>query len=386
MKCDKCGEDILVQRSKSANLCFNCGNKIVAGDMGDWPLFDNTKELLAYVAATYSIEALFARKHFSDHTSPMMPQEQKNLLKQAFECSAVQFLQDNMAADQQHKEIAVKQAIKKLTDLMFSREASVQIIWELTNAIGWEMPELEPEPCKRRSDVGVKMRGGKAARKTDAPIGSIYRFGGIDWKVLDADGDERLLISQDILEERAFNDAFIATSWEKCSLRKYLNNEFYNNFVPKDRARIVLHNVINDENPWWDTPGGGDTLDYFWLLSLEEVCGYFGDSLEQLHNREKRALARQLKRDYWDKEITKFDDLKDLKDFYDRSKIYVTDQYSSSRMANFRNHGASWWWLRSPGDNSHRAAFVLLGGGVHISGSEACAPYGGVRPALWLNL
>ena len=36
----------------------------------NWRYFDNTRELLAYIAAEYGIDAMFARKHFADHTSP----------------------------------------------------------------------------------------------------------------------------------------------------------------------------------------------------------------------------------------------------------------------------------------------------------------------------
>jgi len=141
MKCGKCGEEVLIQPGKSANFCYNCGNKIEAEKSGDWKYFDNTKELLVFVAAEYGNDALFGRKYFTDHSSPMLPQGQKNLVKQAFDCGAVKILQENVNSDQARKEIAVKQAVKKLTDLMFSQEAAERVIWEFTNAIGWGMPE-----------------------------------------------------------------------------------------------------------------------------------------------------------------------------------------------------------------------------------------------------
>ena len=145
MKCNKCGAEWKVDASRSVSItvCPFCQEKIVAKKSGDWRYFDNTKELLAYVAAEYGNDALFGRKHFTDHTSPSMPQGQRNLVKQAFECGAVKILQDNANSDQAHKEIAVKQAIGKLIDTYASaKEAAGRVVWEFTNAIGWGM--LEP--------------------------------------------------------------------------------------------------------------------------------------------------------------------------------------------------------------------------------------------------
>jgi len=152
MKCGKCGEEVSIQPGKSANFCSNCGNKIEAEKANGWKYFDNTKELLAYVAAEYGNDALFGRKYFTDHSSPMLPQGQKNLVKQAFDCGAVKILQDNVNSDQARKEIAVKQAVKKLTDLMFSQEAAERVVWEFTNAIGWGMSE--PQGGKLPPDSG----------------------------------------------------------------------------------------------------------------------------------------------------------------------------------------------------------------------------------------
>jgi hypothetical protein len=43
---------------------------------------------------------------------------------------------------------------------------------------------------------------------------------------------------------------------------------------------------------------------------------------------------------------------------------------------------ASWWWLRSPGNNSNNAANVNDDGNVNINGNNVNNDSGGVRPAL----
>jgi len=144
VKCNSCGSIWEIDANKSASLtvCPFCQEKIIAEKPSGWQYFDNTKELLAYVAAAYGNDALFSRKFFSDHTAPFMPQKQKNLVKQALECGAVKILQDNISSDRQHKEIAVNQAIGKLIDICsITREAAERVVWEFTNAISWGMSE-----------------------------------------------------------------------------------------------------------------------------------------------------------------------------------------------------------------------------------------------------
>ena len=162
MKCGKCGETVTVQPGKSTNFCSNCGSKIEAITTSSWRFFDNTKDLLAHIANEYGYDVLFSKKNLSDHISPMMPQGQYKLVTESFSCGAVKILQDNMSENQKNKEIAVRQAIKKLTDLMFSKEAAERVIWEFTNAIGWGMaepvgstphlpPQSQPQPKKNRA-------------------------------------------------------------------------------------------------------------------------------------------------------------------------------------------------------------------------------------------
>ena len=149
MKCNKCGSKWETDASRSASItvCPFCQEKIVTGKSSDWQSFDNTKELLAYIATEYGNDALFGRKYFSDHTLPSMPQGQKNLVKQAFECGAIKILQNNLYSDQAHKGIAVKQAVRKMIDAYASaKEAAERVVWEFTNAIGWNLPEpVEPQ-------------------------------------------------------------------------------------------------------------------------------------------------------------------------------------------------------------------------------------------------
>lgn len=107
----------------------------------DWQVFDNTKDLLVHIVTAYGLDALFSGKYCSDCTSHLMPQSQKNLIKQAFDCGAVKILQDNLHSDQACKKNAVNQAVKKLIDTYATEKKAAEcLIGEFTYAIDLSIP------------------------------------------------------------------------------------------------------------------------------------------------------------------------------------------------------------------------------------------------------
>ena len=112
-----------------------------------WKYFDNTKELLVYVVAEYGQDALFGGRYFADHTSPFMSLLQKNLLKHLFDCGAARILQVSVGTTQQHKEVAIKQAVGKLINTYATAEEHAErIVLELANAIGWRIDKHIQDP------------------------------------------------------------------------------------------------------------------------------------------------------------------------------------------------------------------------------------------------
>lgn len=197
-------------------------------------------------------------------------------------------------------------------------------------------------------------------------IGSIISFGDYNWRVLGIQNNAALVITEEIIEQRAYHDAYKEITWADCALRKYLNGEFYDKFNTADKLRILPVLNKNLDNHWYGSEGGADTQDSIFLLSLEEVCKYFGDSLSKLHNRGKNQR-------YW----------------FERK-----DENNSNRIARIMGtEGICWWWLRSPGRLNLKAAYVHGDGNIGIQGNNVlkgnisdgrCT--GGVRPALWLKL
>ena len=185
-------------------------------------------------------------------------------------------------------------------------------------------------------------------------VGDIIPFGAPHWRVLDIQNDKALLLSENVIEERAYNKSFTGATWETCTLRQYLNEKFYNNFSAEEKTRIAGIRMTKHNNPWFRTRGGNATTDKIFLLSLKELIKYFGDS-GQLWNRPSNSTH------------------------------IINDRYNSVRIALDSEKTAARWWLRSPGYYSNLAANVLPDGYVDVSGYYS--DYNsGVRPALWLNL
>ncbi|MCL1996328.1 MAG: DUF6273 domain-containing protein [Defluviitaleaceae bacterium] len=187
-------------------------------------------------------------------------------------------------------------------------------------------------------------------------------FGGYDWRVLDVENNQALLISEKVLEKRPYNVEYKAITWEQCSLRKYLNNEFYNS-LGAENSKIAQTQNPNTNNPWYGTAVGNPTSDKIFLLSIEEVVKYFGDS-DDLKNKRRKDIDGNL----------------------DSSGYWLYDEYNNARMARDDSGKVWWWWLRSPGSSSYDAAYVRGIGSVRIDGDPVSLDSGGVRPALWLNL
>lgn len=184
----------------------------------------------------------------------------------------------------------------------------------------------------------------------------VIRFGIYDWFVLDRQEGKKLIITEKVIGKRSYHNAQCEITWKLCDLRKYLNEEFYHSFSEADRWKIIEAVNENPDNPWDGTNGGASTSDKVFLLSVDEAVKYFGDS--------GKLQTKQFgpKGESW----------------------WFDDQYNDVRSAKSGNKNA-WWWLRSPGYIGSRAAYISIGGNVHIHGEGFKGKGGGVRPALWLR-
>lgn len=189
-------------------------------------------------------------------------------------------------------------------------------------------------------------------------IGEKIIFDRYCWRILDIQDNMALIITDEVVELRAYHNTYKDTTWYDCETRRYLNSEFLNRFDENNQSRILLVTNKNMDNPWYGTKAGNESQDRIFLLSLEEVCRFFGDSTDKLYNRGNNR--------YWKK----------------------NDVNNSKRLARLVDAcGCWWWWLRSPGRYNRLAAYIHgTDGCVGVNGNNVTNDRGGIRPALWLKL
>jgi len=209
---------------------------------------------------------------------------------------------------------------------------------------------------------------------------SIIEFGGINWIVLDVQDDRMLIITERIIEKRMFCEdetkwkEFV--SWCESDLRLYLNNGFYNSFDENERKKIIKVTNHTPDNPWLIAPSVEDTEDYVFLLSLDEVLQYFGDSEQLYYNLLEEAIPSEddgFGVFYW---------------FFDDERwVQIDDEFNFARIAYDSEGEALDWFLRSPGLFSGGASAVTREGHLDVIGwTVGVRGNYGVRPALWLNI
>lgn len=171
-----------------------------------------------------------------------------------------------------------------------------------------------------------------------------FKYEPIKWRVIKCENGEALLLSDIVLDKQKYNKRLKKVTWEKSTLRKWLNKKFMNRaFSSSEQEAIHTTKVINEDNYYYKTDGGNDTLDKIYLLSLSET---------------------------------------------DEEKEYgFTDSYGMTiKYSNYADlDDYQYWWLRTPGEKNISAAAVDMFGEAYVGGGESDMELG-IRPVLHLNL
>jgi len=207
-------------------------------------------------------------------------------------------------------------------------------------------------------------------------IGSMIDFGGHQWQILDIKDGSALIISEQIIVQSPYHSRYDDITWAKCSLRSYLNGKYYNNnFSVKEKTRIIETRNSNPSNSWYGTDGGAETIDKIFLLNLDEVVKYFGDS-DDLKNNKRKVIDFS--------KSTSFEDRRIIRESPDG--FYLSDKYNQVRMAITADGKEGFWWLRSPGFHPTSAVLVFSTGDISVNGLHVTHKDGGVRPAMWVKI
>ena len=209
----------------------------------------------------------------------------------------------------------------------------------------------------------------------------------IEWKyVADRDG-HKYLLSKYALDGKPYEDTNENIAWEGCKLRKWLNEDFYNEaFSAADKKKIVTaHNEDPDSyelyKDWYQGPcgavGGNATDDNVFLMSWTEARDYLDGKLWipalRADNYNQRLLCRP----------TAYAMTRTGSPVYDGSWFYpFSDGYPRypSDMV-----GCCQWWLRSPGYSQEYGTAIYFDGSIK-SGVD-CPPHLSfyIRPAILID-
>ena len=245
----------------------------------------------------------------------------------------------------------------------------------------WDCPE-----CGKTGNTGKFCGGcghsaltsdGGSSKKTGNvvfEVGDIISFGTypqniegtdlapIEWIVLEIRNGEALLLSKYGLTAKQYHTNLIDITWEECTLRNWLNNDFLKSaFSDKEQSMILYTNSDNSGDQGysnWDTTGGNNTKDQVFILSYAEANKYLDVTVDDDSNMKSRVSPT----------------------------VYARTQGAGTTSKYKTNDGdeAGWWWLRSPGIKQNNAAYIDNDGALrsrYVYGVN-----GIVRPALWVKL
>ena len=196
------------------------------------------------------------------------------------------------------------------------------------NEFGAVRPALNLDLSKKTVPTGINRtsseREAELAAISDSQVGDVVAFGRYTWYVTDKTDGICTLLCQGPVAERSYNDTKTDITWENCSLRRWLNSDFYNSkFSDGEKASIVTtHYTFSDKDSSYGIDCGNDTDDKVYLFSYSE---------------------------------------------------------SNSVSDEIRGCGLD-WWLRSPGQTQDRAVFIL-GRAANLMGTDVDQSRG-VRPVI----
>ena len=159
--------------------------------------------------------------------------------------------------------------------------------------------------------------------QSEYKVGIYVIFGGERWYVLANSSSKYLLVKESPLSARPYHTEGNPITWEYSSLRKWLNNEYYNTISEQGKKHILRIPLRPEKNKEWTADAGNPTDDMVFCLGYREY------------------------------------------------KKYTVPKTNAM------------WWLRSPGSVNTEAAVVDASGEIKSCGIQRGDIM--VRPAIWVD-
>lgn len=167
----------------------------------------------------------------------------------------------------------------------------------------------------------------------------------IEWIILARNGENALLISKHGLDAHQFNTEYLV-AWETCTLRKWLNNDFFMTAFSSVEQKCILDSLVdNSANQGYPDYqiSSTDTYDKVYILSYMEAYDYYRASLND----------------------------------------WTPTKYAIQQGAGQGADPINKWWLRSPASSDGWLLVVESAESISVSGTTnrfTC-----VRPVIWVR-
>ena len=268
---------------------------------------------------------------------------------------------------------ALDKSLRKEGDVFVSDD----VYNKLKNANGWDsnndimMDGQKYRRMKKSDATNTISSSGHYYHWFDDSTYHYFQYERIKWRVLHIEGNQALLLMDQVLDNQRYNPAYDPTydstyssvTWETSTMRSWLNNTFLSSaFTSSEQEAIQTTEVKNEDNKDYGTSGGNNTKDKVFLLSESEV---YGTGQAQSYGFVDDNMA------------------------YDEARGSQSSTYAKA-MGTWSDtdafQGNAFWWLRSPGSWNNDVADVSSWGTVSSNGGNVYNDNDGVRAALNLNL
>jgi hypothetical protein len=186
----------------------------------------------------------------------------------------------------------------------------------------------------------------------------------IRWQVLAKEGGKLLIVSEYGLDVQPYNTKETSVTWETCSLRTWLNKDFYNAaFSSTEKSKIQTTSVANVNNSTHGTKGGKTTKDKVFLLSYDEIGEYYMLVVDSDGSYNAALCCRPTE--------------------YAESKgAYIATDLTEAYKYYIGNGSC---WLRTPGYIQSYATYVSTAGKAYTRGRSVSDKDVSICPAIWIT-
>ena len=225
----------------------------------------------------------------------------------------------------------------------------------------------QPASTRAPGEKPYSVKSLKEAAAGDVVVFGSYEMDGdaangkepIEWLVLDKSGDSLFVISLYAVASAVYSTSKDTNiTWETSGVRAWLNGEFYDEaFTSDEKASVQTTSVPAEKNPRYEKISAGNpTEDKLFILNIQEAEQYFTNNASRSCSPSRAVQAGG------------------------GFTISVKPWYSDLSYC-------CMWWLRSPGMDATKVAYVDKGGSLNYNGNridydnKTC-----IRPVMWLSV